>query len=69
MEVREMTKFEDEILLTKDLMSYLKIGKDRAYALMHLKSFPSIKIGKTYIVTAEELEKWLDNNKGKEINL
>lgn len=69
MEVKKMKKYDGEILSTKDLMSYLNIGKDRAYALMHLKSFPSIKIGKTYIVTAGELDNWLKNNKGKEINL
>lgn len=68
-EVRKMVKNNENILCTKDLMNYLGIGKDRAYALMHLKSFPSIKIGKTYIVTVAELENWLSNNKGKEINL
>ena len=58
-----------KVLQTKDLMKYLKIGKDRAYALMRQNGFPSIKIGKTFIVTQEALETWLKNNEGRSINI
>lgn len=58
-----------QILQTKDLMDYLRIGKDRAYALMKSKSFPSIRIGKTYCVTMTSLQDWLNDNAGKSINL
>lgn len=58
-----------QILQTKDLMNYLKIGKDRAYALMRSKSFPSIRIGKTYCVTMISLQTWLNENAGKSVNL
>ncbi len=50
----------------KELGSILKIGRDKAYALMRAKGFPSIKIGKTYIVEKSELDKWADRYKGKE---
>lgn len=54
---------------TKGLMAYLHIGKDRAYALMRTKGFPSTKLGKTYIVTEEKLVSWLENNAGREVVL
>lgn len=47
------------MLTTKDLQTILKIGRDRAYALMRSKAFPSIKIGARYYVTKEALDEWL----------
>lgn len=47
------------MLTTKDLQVILKIGRDRAYALMRSKAFPSMKIGARYYVTKEALEEWL----------
>lgn len=48
------------LLNTQDLQVLLQIGRDKAYALMHAKGFPSIKIGGRYYVAQEELHKWLD---------
>lgn len=48
------------LLNVKDLQELLKIGRDTAYALMHAKGFPSIKIGGRYYVAREALDKWLD---------
>ena len=56
-----------EILGIKDLMDCMKIGRDKAYSLMKSKSFPSMKIGKTYIVTSANLNRWLDENAGRNI--
>ena len=47
------------LLKTKELQDVLKIGRDKAYSLMHAKSFPSIKIGGQYYVSEDELQKWL----------
>lgn len=47
------------MLTTKDLQMILKIGRDRAYALMRSKAFPSMKIGARYYVTKEALDEWL----------
>lgn len=47
------------MLTTKDLQAVLKIGRDKAYALMRSQAFPSIKIGARYYVTKEALEEWL----------
>lgn len=57
------------VLRVPDLMEYLGIGRDAAYALMRSKNFPSIKLGKVYIVTITELERWLERNAGREIDL
>lgn len=41
----------------KDLQEQLGIGRDTAYALMHAKGFPSIKIGGRYFVSKDSLMK------------
>lgn len=53
------------MLTVKDLQKELKIGRDMAYALMHAKGFPSIKIGGRYFVTEEALAKWLRTYESK----
>ncbi len=54
--------FDDyDLLDTNKLREFLGISRDKAYALMHNKSFPSRKIGKTYYVTFIGLKKWLNN--------
>lgn len=47
------------MLTVKDLQRVLHIGRDRAYALMRSKAFPSIKLGGRYYVSVEALERWL----------
>ncbi len=60
-ELVHMKKEECKLLLTvKDLQSFLKVGRDTAYALMHSQGFPSMKIGGRYYVSQVELNKWLD---------
>ena len=44
------------MLTVKDIQKKLKIGRDRAYALMRSTAFPSIKIGARYYVTEEALD-------------
>lgn len=60
---------EMEILSIKEVMAFLHIGRDKAYALMHSKSFPSTKIGKTYFVTSDNLKTWVNENAGRTIVL
>lgn len=66
-----MDKNKDNLKVyrVKDLMECLHIGKDKAYNLMRSIDFPSMQIGKTYIVTKEKFEQWLDDNTGKKIDL
>ena len=51
---------EYSIMSVKELSERLHIGRDKAYSLMKSKSFPSIKLGGRYIVTAKALNEWLD---------
>ena len=50
---------EVKILTVKELSQILRIGRDKAYALIKSKGFPSICIGNRYIVTEEALAEWL----------
>lgn len=56
---------EKLIYNTKDLQSVLGIGRETAYALMHNKSFPSIRVGHRFLVEKVALENWLKAYKGK----
>ncbi len=57
------------MLTTKELQETLKIGRDRAYALMRSKAFPSIKIGARYYVTQKALDEWLRKYEYRTFNL
>jgi len=52
-----------------ELSQIMHIGRDKAYALMRSKAFPSTKIGSTYIVTKDKLEEWLNSVSGKDFKL
>lgn len=59
-----MKTFENEetkVLTTKQLCSVLQIGRDKAYALVKSKGFPSVRIGNRYIVPEKALNEWLEN--------
>lgn len=47
------------LLSTKELQTELRIGRDKAYALMHNSAFPSLKIGGRYYVPEDELQQWI----------
>ncbi|MBQ8945917.1 MAG: helix-turn-helix domain-containing protein [Lachnospiraceae bacterium] len=53
-------KDDYSVLSARELAERLHIGRDKAYALIKSKSFPSIKLGGRYIVTAKALNEWLD---------
>ena len=58
-----------KILKTGDLKNILGIGRDKAYALIRSKAFPSTKIGRTCFVTEKNLKIRLDNYAGREFEL
>lgn len=68
-EADDMNNDELNVLNVKELMNYLGIGRDKAYALMKTPSFPSVQIGKTYIVSVIKLEKWLEDSINRKIIL
>ncbi len=56
---------EIKILTTKELAKVLKIGRDKAYALIKSSGFPSTCIGNRYIVTEQALKQWLEQYEHK----
>ena len=50
-----------------EVTKYLNIGRDKTYALLKIKGFPSIKIGNQYLVPEDKLNKWIDSKMGKQI--
>ncbi len=47
------------MLTAREVSRVLRIGRDKAYALMKSKGFPSICIGKRYYVTTKALNDWI----------
>lgn len=54
------------VYTTMDLTHVLQIGKDKAYALMQAKAFPSTRIGRQYFISHANLEAWLTRYAGRE---
>ena len=63
------TNLESLVYNTAELAIVLDIGKDKAYALMHSRAFPSTRLGKQYIVSRASLEAWLDKYAGRDFKL
>ena len=60
----------NEIYLTPQMVSeILHLGMNQIYKLFQSKGFPSIKIGKKWIVKQDDLYKFLDERKRTEIVL
>ena len=51
-----------EMLTVSDIMKHLKIGKNKAYKLIQVGSFPKIQIGNTYRIPKKEYEQWIKTN-------
>lgn len=60
---------EYTFLTVKDLTRMLCIGRDRAYALMRSKAFPSTKIKGRYYVSQDALKRWMKSVEYKEFEL
>lgn len=44
----------------QEFRDYMQIGNERAYNLVKMRSFPSIKIGNKFYVNKDELPKWFE---------
>lgn len=58
-----------KMLKPNEVAKNLNIGRDKAYALLKVKGFPSIKIGNQYLVPEDKLDKWVNDKLGKQIFL
>ena len=58
------TKNYDDLPLflnAEKLANVLGVSISSAYELMHEKDFPSVRIGKRFIVPREDLKTWIEN--------
>lgn len=56
-----------KIITEKDLMNMLPFGKTKFYQLLKAGELPLVKVGKQYITTEAEVEKWIHDNIGNEL--
>ena len=52
------------MLTATELAGALGISRAGAYALIHSKGFPTLKIGKRLMVPKDKLAAWIDRNTG-----
>ncbi|MBQ9719991.1 MAG: helix-turn-helix domain-containing protein [Oscillospiraceae bacterium] len=52
------------MLTAAELAGTLGISRAGAYALLHRKGFPALRIGKRLMVPKDKLAAWIDQNTG-----
>ena len=52
-------------LNAEKLAKVLGVSISSAYELMHEKGFPSVRIGKRFIVPRDDLKRWMDEQVAK----
>ena len=52
------------MLTAAELAGALGISKAGAYTLIHSKGFPTLRIGKRFMVPKDKLTAWIDRNTG-----
>ena len=59
--------YEDlPLFLNAELLAkVLGVGASSAYELMHEKGFPSVRIGKRFIVPRDDLKRWMEEQVAK----
>ncbi|MCI8475007.1 MAG: helix-turn-helix domain-containing protein [Oscillospiraceae bacterium] len=53
------------MLTANELAEALGISRAGAYALIHSKGFPTLRIGKRLMVPKDKLTAWIDYNTGE----
>lgn len=64
------TEFDhcDKIMYNmRELQQVLGIGKNLAYELVAIPSFPKITINNRYYIPCEQLREWVQKNRNREI--
>ena len=63
LKLSETKNYEDLPLFlnAEKLAKVLGVSISSAYELMHEKDFPSVRIGKRFIVPREDLKTWIEN--------
>ncbi len=55
------------ILNANELAQFLGISRAGAYQLLHMESFPTLKIGKRLLVPRDKLMAWIDRHSGGDV--
>ena len=63
----EELSLREKVLCQQDLYEILPFGKTKTKQLINSGMLPLIKIGKDYVTTFNLIEKWIEENAGKEI--
>lgn len=53
----------------EDIQECLNVSRDVAYGIMHQRSLGAIKLGRKYIVSTQDLQNWLNANRGRTVNI
>jgi len=56
---------EERLLTVKEAMSYLKIGRTTLYHLIKQGRIKPVKIGKRTLIDKEDLDRLIEESKGK----
>ena len=59
--------YRNRFLSQTDLYRILPFGKTKIQQLIKSGELPCVKIGKDYLTSYAQIEKWIDENKGTEI--
>ena len=67
MKLSETKNYEDlPLFLNAEMVAkVLGVSISSAYELMHEKGFPSVRIGKRFIVPRDDLKRWMDEQVAK----
>ena len=67
MKFSKYQNYEDlPLFLNAELLAkVLGVGVSSAYELMHEKEFPSVRIGKRFIVPRDDLKRWMEEQVAK----
>ncbi|MCT7397674.1 helix-turn-helix domain-containing protein [Eubacterium sp. LFL-14] len=69
MDDNKKTSQLDKMLTIEDIMEHLHISNTTAYKLVEMNSFPSLRIGRKWLIPESEYKKWLKKAYGTEIIL
>ncbi len=56
----------DQILTLKEVAAYLKLAEKTAYRLVSEGKLPGFKVGGSWRFKREDLEAWIEEQKGKQ---
>lgn len=66
-ELKELNKRQRLTLKPKEAAEELSISLPTLYDLCHTAGFPSVKVGKMWIIPRSRLEEWINEHAGEEI--